>query len=243
MLIWFRSSPLERMTCLIKWKTEGGPGFDGSRNGCKASWASPCLSSTHVAFSSTPSGSCLTENPSIQLVSKQLQTVHAAGYSMQFASLRSDCFNLWILCSRVNYCKHQHTVYLDFSWSGKNLSDIICVHIFPNQLLILAEGLAKRVSVNVGNVCQIKSRIYQPRIESQRCGQGCCNHTSVTDTHHRTVQLVGAQPLMPCVLDKQTSAHIRQNILPIIKYTDSECVALHLVTSPQLGGQLGWRGM
>lgn len=65
-LIWCQSSPLEKMNCLIKWETKRGPGFGGYRSGCKESWVSPCLSSTHVAFSSTPLVSCPTENPLIQ---------------------------------------------------------------------------------------------------------------------------------------------------------------------------------
>lgn len=71
MLIWCRSSLLGRTKYLIKWITQEEPGFDGYRNSCKASWVSPCLSSTRVAFSSTPLVSCLIENPSILLVSKQ----------------------------------------------------------------------------------------------------------------------------------------------------------------------------
>lgn len=69
-LIWCQSSLSGRMKCSIRWGTPEEPGCAGYRKSYKASWASPCLSSTPVAFSSTLLVWCPTEDPSILWASK-----------------------------------------------------------------------------------------------------------------------------------------------------------------------------
>lgn len=84
------------MRYLTKCATLEEVGFDGHRRSFKVWWASRCLSSMHVGFSSTPSVLCPTESLSILLVSYIINhraCIKSWGYTLRKKILLQCTYN------------------------------------------------------------------------------------------------------------------------------------------------------